>query len=72
MLPPKLVPATFAKDDLHRHSDRASEALRCMTCSSGDDERDQSLWTKTLSGVGKVGCWVHYMGRADHGCCIFL
>ena len=51
VLPPKLVPATISEEDLHRHSDRASKALRYMTRSSGDDELDQGLWTKTLSEV---------------------
>ena len=27
VLPPKLVPATISKEDLHRHSDKASKAL---------------------------------------------
>ena len=51
VLPPKLVPATISEEDLHRHSDKASKALRYMTRSSGDDELDQGLWTKILSEV---------------------
>ena len=38
VLPPKLVPATISEEDLHRHSDKASKALRYMTRSSVDDE----------------------------------
>lgn len=51
VLPPKLVPATISKDDLHRHSDKASKALRYMTRSSGDPDLDQGLWSKTLAEV---------------------
>ena len=53
VLPPKLVPATISKEDLHRHSDKASKALRYMTRSSGDDELDKGLCTKTLAEVDK-------------------
>ena len=53
VLPPKLVPATISKEDLHRQSDKASKALRYMTRSSGDDELDKGLWTKTLAEVDK-------------------
>ena len=50
---PNWFPATISKEDFHRHSDKASKALRYMTRSSGDDELDQGLWTKTLAEVDK-------------------
>ena len=53
VLPSKLVPATISKDDLRRHSAKASKALRYMTRSSGDVELDAGLWTKTMTEVEK-------------------
>jgi len=53
VLPKKLLPAVISEQDLHANSQRANQALRYMTRSSGDSELDQKLWDKTVSEVEK-------------------
>ena len=53
VLPPKLVAATISQEDLQRHSDKASKALRYMTRSCGDPDLDRGLWEKTMAEVEK-------------------
>ena len=70
VLPPKLVPATISEEDLHRHSDKASKALRYVTRSSGDDELDWGLWTKKSIGGGqRMDARSFTIGRFTHGRC---
>ena len=53
VLPPKLVPATMAVEELGSNAGRAQLAMRTSNASSGDKDLDEKLYQKTLDEVAK-------------------